>query len=61
MLDKISSIDNLEEALKRVNELEKELLKLQQSENTLIHKAIIDESPIGISVRDKFGNLLLCN
>ncbi len=61
MLDKISSIDNLEKALKRVNELEKELSKLQQSENTLIHKAIIDESPIGISVRDKFGNLLFCN
>ena len=56
-----SSTDDLKKANKRIAELEEELEKLRNLQDTLIHKAIVDESPIGISVRDNCGNLLLCN
>lgn len=54
-------IRNFEDALKRIAQLEQELEKTSSCRDPLIYKAIIDQSPVGISVRDMNGNLILCN
>lgn len=56
-----AGITDLDIALKRISHLEDSLVKAETSQENLIHKAIIDQSPVGISVRDRCGNLILCN
>ncbi|MCK5035605.1 MAG: PAS domain-containing protein, partial [Candidatus Sabulitectum sp.] len=56
-----AGITDLDTALKRISHLEESLEKAETSQGNLIHKAIIDQSPVGISVRDRCGNLILCN
>ncbi len=56
-----AGITDLDTALKRISQLEKSLKEAETSQGNLIHKAIIDQSPVGISVRDRCGNLILCN
>ena len=52
---------DLQAALARIAELEESLAREVSSKDNLIQKAIIDQSPVGISVRDRNGNLVLCN
>ncbi|MCK5841946.1 MAG: response regulator [Candidatus Sabulitectum sp.] len=56
-----AGITDLDTALRRISHLEESLVKAETSQENLIHKAIIDQSPVGISVRDRCGNLVLCN
>lgn len=52
---------NLNSALKRISQLEKHLGLQPGSSEEKIYSAIINQSPVGISVRDHNGNLVLCN
>ncbi len=56
-----AGITDLDIALKRISQLEESIKEAETSQGNLIHKAIIDQSPVGISVRDRCGNLILCN
>ena len=60
-MDRNAGITDLDTALKRISQLEESLEKAETSQGNLIHKPIIDQSPVGISVRDRCGNLILCN
>lgn len=60
-MDRNAGITDLDTALKLISKLEERLETAETSQENLIHKAIIDQSPVGISVRDRCGNLILCN
>ena len=60
-MDRNGVVTDLDTALKRISQLEESLEEAETSQGNLIHKAIIDQSPVGISVRDRCGNLVLCN
>jgi len=52
---------SLESALARIAELETQLKGITGPPGERINSAIIQQSPVGISVRDRNGNLVLCN
>jgi len=56
-----AGITDIDTALKRISQLEESIKEAETSRGNLIHKAIIEQSPVGISVRDRCGNLILCN
>ena len=56
-----SDSGNLSSAHTRISRLENMLKNRDQSPEERINNAIIQQSPLGISVRDKHGNLVLCN
>jgi two-component system cell cycle sensor histidine kinase/response regulator CckA len=52
---------DLDAALARIGELEQRLEKTLTSPDNLLQNAILEQSPVAISVRDRNGNLILCN
>lgn len=60
-MDKEKCVVDLDSALGRIAELENLLEETVPAGENLIQKAIINQSPVGISVRDGHGNLILYN